>query len=228
MRSALRRAAWLAGVASLAACYAPAFETCAVRCAHDVPCPDGMFCGPDLNCHVDEDEPACPASQFQVTVYKTGSGAINGVVITDDLGTIDCGGVCMRTVSEGTKVTLSAITGDNARLAAWSGVDGCERPDDCTFIVNDDVDVFAELVRQFPVTVGFTGPGFGRVTSSPEGIDCTSDTIECRAGFDEDATVTLTAVPESGFGGWSLGTCGASLTCTFQVGAEIQIEATFE
>ena len=227
MTAALPRLAWLTGVAMLAACYEPAFEPCAVRCAHGVPCPDGMTCGPDLNCHASADEPACPPSLLTLTILKTGSGILDGFVI-DDSGALDCGDRCTRTVLEGTKVTLYDDSNDGARLTAWFGVDGCAGPDPCTILVNDDLEIEAEFIRRYPVSVTFSGPGFGRVTSVPDEIDCTSDVTDCVGWFDEASTVTLTALPDSIFGGWSLGACGTRPTCTFTADAPVQLDATFE
>lgn len=54
------------------------------------------------------------------------------------------------------------------------------------------------------VTVSEIGLGIGTVTSSPVGINCTSN-VGCSATFPIGTTVTLTATPTTGstFGGWS-------------------------
>ncbi len=54
------------------------------------------------------------------------------------------------------------------------------------------------------VTVSEIGLGIGTVTSSPAGINCTSN-VGCSATFTIGTTVTLTATPATGstFGGWS-------------------------
>lgn len=54
------------------------------------------------------------------------------------------------------------------------------------------------------VTISEIGLGIGTVTSSPAGINCTSN-VGCSATFPIGTTVTLTATPATGstFGGWS-------------------------
>lgn len=68
-----------------------------------------------------------------------------------------------------------------------------------------------------------TAAGWGRVTSSPAGIDCPSD---CQADFPHGGTVTLTVTPARGhvFDRWQVsGTgsdsaCGAARACTLTIG----------
>jgi YVTN family beta-propeller protein len=54
----------------------------------------------------------------------------------------------------------------------------------------------------FTLTLAKTGTGIGRVTSTPEGIDCGGN---CLASFTAGTTVTLVALPNGGstFSGWS-------------------------
>jgi hypothetical protein len=77
------------------------------------------------------------------------------------------------------------------------------------------------------VVVVVTGPGMGRVTSMPAGIDCPG-TCEVPAG---QGVWTLTAEPigTSVFTGWSGGGClGTELTCQPGIRGETVIEARFE
>jgi len=66
------------------------------------------------------------------------------------------------------------------------------------------------------LTVSKTGTGTGTVTSSPDGINC--GTI-CSAIFPNDATVTLTAVPNSDsiLSGWSGYGCYGTGYCTIKI-----------
>jgi hypothetical protein len=83
------------------------------------------------------------------------------------------------------------------------------------------------------LTVVRAGPGNGRVTSNPAGIDCGSI---CSYGFsyDPDAsppvltTVTLVAAPTfpSTFAGWS-GTCSGTGTCILTMDADKSVTAIF-
>jgi hypothetical protein len=221
--------AGLLGAALLGACYQPAFEPCAVRCAGGAPCPDGMTCGADLNCHASEDEPACPPSELTVNVNLTGTGSTGGVV-TDDTGKLDCGRECTLTVLEGSIVTLKAFADDTARFDAWFGVDGCDASGLCRILVNDNIYIDAEFIRQFQVSILFLGNGTGRVRSSPPGIDCTELDNECIASFDEGTTVAVTAEPDNVFDGWFLGpeTCGAEPRCEFKLDASIELGPYFD
>jgi List-Bact-rpt repeat protein len=76
----------------------------------------------------------------------------------------------------------------------------------------------------FALTVSRVGTGDGVVTSSPAGIDCSSD---CSENYTKGTVVALTAVPASGsvFAGWS-----GSSDCTdgkVTVNANISCTATF-
>lgn len=64
----------------------------------------------------------------------------------------------------------------------------------------------------FALTVQKSGPGAGRVTSSPGGIDCGAD---CSELYPEDSRVILTAAPEPGsvFVGWDDACYGVESTC---------------
>src|SRR5579884_1919929 len=73
------------------------------------------------------------------------------------------------------------------------------------------------------VTINTAGGGTGTITSSPSGISCTAagsgtSSGTCQATFNNTASVTLTATPDSGitFGGWSgcSSTSGNSCTLT--------------
>jgi hypothetical protein len=84
------------------------------------------------------------------------------------------------------------------------------------------------------VTATFARPSFalavtrlgsGTVTSSPAGISCGAT---CSASFTGGTSVTLTAVPATGFGftGWS-GACNGASTCTVTMNAAASVTASF-
>ena len=80
------------------------------------------------------------------------------------------------------------------------------------------------------VTVTTKGGGIGVVTSTPNGINCSSlGTGSCQSQFTNAPTVTLTATPDPGFtfGGWTGTKCKtqSGLTCTITGAANIT--ATF-
>ena len=88
-----------------------------------------------------------------------------------------------------------------------------------------------QAVAQLTQTVTFTvttlkgGTGTGRVVSAPAGIDCGG---ACNAQFNQDTTVTLTAIPDPGFifTGWSGGACTGASICV--VSANANVTATFD
>jgi hypothetical protein len=75
------------------------------------------------------------------------------------------------------------------------------------------------------LSIGAIGAAKGTVSSSPAGINCTSN---CSGNFDVGAMVTLTATPDKGFlfRGWS-GDCTGLGTCTVTMDAAHAVTATF-
>ncbi len=76
-----------------------------------------------------------------------------------------------------------------------------------------------------PQTLSVSVYGFGRVTSSPSGIDCTAG---CSAVFSQGDTVTLTALANAGqnFTGWS-GACTGTSSCVVSMSMARQVTANF-
>ena len=81
--------------------------------------------------------------------------------------------------------------------------------------------------RVSPLNVTVAGAGSGTVTSSPNGISCSSG---CSASYDTGTAVTLTADAASGstFAGWS-GDCGGNgQTASVTMDAARSCTATFD
>jgi hypothetical protein len=80
------------------------------------------------------------------------------------------------------------------------------------------------------LTVDFAGVGSGNVSSSPQGLICTSPT-PCSASFVSGTLVTLTATATgtSSFAGWSTGSCNSSsgASCTVDLTSNRIVTATF-
>ncbi len=82
-------------------------------------------------------------------------------------------------------------------------------------------------VCQRTLTVSRSGTGTGRITSTPNGIDCGT---RCASAFLVDTTVTLTAVadPDALFAGWEGACSGASATCVVKMSDHMSVVAVFE
>jgi uncharacterized repeat protein (TIGR02543 family) len=74
-------------------------------------------------------------------------------------------------------------------------------------------------------------PTNGKVTSSPAGINCGSGGSACSATFTSASTISLTAIPNTGyiFVGWTddCSSCGTSTTCTINMTANKTCSANF-
>ena len=152
------------------------------------------------------------------TIQIVQGGTGQGTVTSSPAG-IDCTlgegpvGSCEASFPAGTRVKLTAKAADGSRFEGWAPVNSCPKPKNLTVVAgrtHSCQPVFS--FREPPVLllqVGFEGSG--RITSSPEGIDCTFDsdagtlTGQCGAIFARDTIVTLTATPLAGwaFVGWS-------------------------
>ena len=149
---------------------------------------------------------SCTAVFEALTVFKevvvSLSGTGTGVVTSNPEG-INCGEDCVGGFPDFQRVSLQALAFDGSRFAGWGG------DEDCLDGVVDQFEnthciAFFEEVAPTPettVSVNFSGDGSGRVTSSPEGLDCTS---ACSYIFLTDNRIELTATPDEGseFLGW--------------------------
>lgn len=75
------------------------------------------------------------------------------------------------------------------------------------------------------VTIDFAGTGTGTISSSPAGLGCSST---CTGSFPTGSTVTLTAVANAVFGGWSGCTVESGTTCTIEdLTNDVTVTVTF-
>ncbi len=148
---------------------------------------------------------------------SAGSGAISGCT--------EAGGSCSATYDEGTEVTLVATPDAHQQLTGWSGCT-TESGNECDVRVAAAENVtatFAPILHGLTVTK--SGDGSGTVTGTPAGIDCGAT---CASDFEEGATVSLTAVADSGseFTGWS-GACTGVGPCLVTLGSDQAVVAGF-
>ncbi len=176
--------------------------------------------------------------KYELTITKTGDG-----VVTSNPPGISCGINCSEMYDDGTVVKLMASEKGRSIFEGWSGHPDCE---DGVVTMDADKECTANFTSgyQYTITVIIdeNSSGWGIVTSSPSGIDCSGlggspqgqpeNTISqnnCSGLFDEGETVTLTAIPDSFsyFNGWSGGGCGGSSTCDITVDSDITVTASF-
>lgn len=165
----------------------------------------------------------------KVVVGKTGNGEGR---ITSTPGGIDCGPRCSFSfVSTDDPVNYQPVTlkATPEPGSAFEGFGECGE-DTCTIDPvepGQTYEVNVSFVRvkpsQFPLTVAVAGQG--RITSSPDGIDCGP---KCSASFPTDSTVSLTAtaVPGWSFSGWD-GACGGTGPCAVTMSNPRSVTATF-
>jgi probable HAF family extracellular repeat protein len=142
---------------------------------------------------------------------------------------INCASSCSAQFDQGSRVQLRAQPGTGWHLAAWGGT--CSGTGDCVVTVAADSTVSATFAADTPaqtprkLTVAISGPGKGRVRSSPVGIDCSSN---CEATFPDgtDVSLTASAEPGSSFDHWS-GACSDAGACSVKLAADASVEGVF-
>ncbi len=162
--------------------------------------------------------------QFPLHVTKNGTGT--GTVSSTPAG-VDCGDVCSHPFDIGTAVTLTATPDSDSAFIAWGGA--CLGATTCTVTMTASNQVTATFERMYPLSLNKirNGDGDGVVTSSPAGINCGA---ACQAAFLNQATVTLSAVPDvdTHFVGWGGDTCSGVDPCTVIMTAARTVTATFD
>lgn len=193
-------------------------------CSGTEPCTVTMDDARSLTAYFD------PSGTPRVTVALAGTG---GGIVTSSPAGIACGVrveqyACSKDFPAGTVVTLTAATDYGSGFAGWSGPD-CEGTDPCSLTVADVHLVTAtfDAPDVGVLTVALTGTGSGKISSSPEGIECAPD---CDAAFTNGTEVTLSAAADSGsrFTGWSGGPCSGTGACSVTIDGSAAVTATFE
>jgi hypothetical protein len=100
---------------------------------------------------------------------------------------IDCGSALIS----GTVTTNKSPGGESAGGAIITGY------------MTVNVTCFVPTGAAEGMTVNFSGSGSGIVTSSPLGLSCASTAAKCNSRFENKSPVTLTAVPNGKFAGWT-------------------------
>jgi hypothetical protein len=146
---------------------------------------------------------------------------------------IDCAvGACTTILPTAGPLQLTAFPADGWAFAEWAGDCAGTNPV-CTLAVGSAHEVAARFVATGPtLAIQGDGTGSGRITG-PGGIACEvsggAATGTCRAAFDPDALIVLTATaqPGSAFAGWSGACVPSGTTCVARMAAARAIRATF-
>ena len=165
---------------------------------------------------------APPASTFSLGVSVNGSG-----VLRSQPAGIDCGSTCSAAFAANTSVVLSATPSAGQVLTGWGGA--CTGAGQTCAVTMSQARSASATFAAAPavrraLSVALTGGG--AVRSQPVGIDCGS---VCSAGFEDGASVVLTATPTAGqrFSGWSGSCSGTGATCTLAMTADRSVGAAF-
>jgi hypothetical protein len=134
-------------------------------------------------------------------------------------------------VPDGSNVTLSAVPDKGIPFLGWAEPASCAGTGDCSFIMKADTQVsalFAEVPPgQAALLVSNSGQ-YGRIDSSPAGIECGDGCSSKYAFYPLGTSVTLTGTANGGysFAGWS-GDCTGNGDCVLTLDANKSVGAVF-
>jgi hypothetical protein len=130
----------------------------------------------------------------------------------------------------GESIKVVAEPGPGARFAGFEGDCAASSGFTCELTSDGPKDVEATFdpLLTYRVSVSVSGSGRGRVTSTPPGLDCTTDGGICSAPFARNGVVVLKAAPESKsrFVKWQ-GLLCPPVGCLVTVDGDKQIGAEF-
>ena len=183
------------------------------------------------------------AGNFTLSVFPAGTSSGGGVVT--GAGSISCTlngantptGTCSATVASGSIETLTALPNATSNFTSWSGP--CTvptgQPAKCVVTMSQNQQVMPLFTTQGnSFTVALTGLGTVTSTSLPATteIDCGNPEPPsvCSTTFTSGASVSLTAIPATGysFSSWTAGPCNGTTaaTCAFVVSNTTATSAT--
>ena len=189
----------------------------------------GACSGSASTCTVTMNAPQSVGATFAAAVQNDSLQVTvgGGGTVTSSPAGINCAGStgCSQTFANGTLVTLTAAPAAGNAFSGWSGA--CSgSATTCTVTMNaPTVKVgasFAPVVVYDTLQVALSGTG--SVSSTPAGISCTGGSTGCNQTFAAGTSVTLNAVPGTGFAfsGWSGACSGTTASCTVTMSSPSQ------
>ena len=177
------------------------------------------------------------APKDKLTIAKAGTGTGK---VECEVGSSGSFGACASEYPEGTRLTLKGAAEAGSSFAGFSGGSGsasaCTGTANCSFTLGAESSLTATFnVKTTPedkLTIAKAGGGAGRVECE---VGSSGTFGACASEYPEGTKLTVTGVAEAGssFVGWSAGTgsaasCTGRFSCSFTLGAESSLSATFD
>jgi len=155
----------------------------------DVDCGDSTTCAVLMDAH--KNVAVAFAKIWTLTV-----SAPEGLRIISEPAGIDCtAATCSQSFDNKTVITLKATSINGKKVQAWTGACAATHPEaDCTLTLTSNLQAGATQAEGTQVLT-VTKTGAGRISSSPDGIDCGDI---CSQEFPTDTPINLTAFPDAG------------------------------
>ena len=169
--------------------------------------------------------PGVGATSVTLRVNVTGPGTVRIASLS-----LDCRGLCARTVAKATQIRLDAAADPGAHFSGWLGACAGSAAA-CDLKLDADAQIEAGFQsdpvpsEQARLSVGLAGSGSGRVRSTPPGIDC-PDTCTMTAQNGTSVSLVAEAATGSSFTQWT-GACTGSGPCTVNVHGDAAVSASF-
>lgn len=155
-------------------------------------------------------------TEYILTAKVVGNGSITG--LQQACITATCSGI----YSKGTQVTLTASANTGYEFTGWSG--DCSGIDSCTVTLDQSRSITANFNKVAGNILSANIVGSGTISGMKNA--CNAGT--CTDTYDNNATVSLTATPSTGyeFAGWT-GSCEGKNTCQVTMNQSHSVTANF-
>ena len=164
------------------------------------------------------------AEKHDFSVNLTSNGMTGAGSVTVNPGAKTCISTCTFKYAYGVSMSIAeTTTNSDTTFIGWSGssgIGGCGTNSSCSFTSSSDGDGFyagaAWDWKTYNVNIQIKGTGSGHVSTSPGGLNCSSN---CIGSFSRGTTINFSATPASGskFSGWGTNAEGGNL-CLLSAG----------